>query len=148
VPGCDNRWQVTINGLYREGNLSVLKLSITCALEAGQTCNGATDFIGSQSVPPVTFTKNFLAQGFSAFWTLRGFYLTDPATGTDYIPVYRGAADPLTSIINNNMSAGDSFPAWIYLSAPPASTTAVTVSLPGGSPEIGDVPITAAPPGG
>lgn len=145
VPGSDNRWRVTVNGLYREGNLAVLKLSITCALQSGQVCNGATDFIGSQSVPPVTFTKNFLAQSFGAFWTLGGFYLTDPTTGTEYIPVYRGTADPLTSIVNNNMAAGASFPAWIYLSAPPSTVTAATVSFPGGSPKIGDVPITPAP---
>jgi outer membrane protein OmpA-like peptidoglycan-associated protein len=145
VPGSSSRWQVAINGLYREGNLAVLKLGITCALPTGQTCNGATDFIGSQSVPPITFAHNFLAQGFNAFWTLGGFYLTDPSTGTEYIPVYQGADDPLTSVVNQNMSAGVSFPAWIYLSAPPASTTTVTVSLPGGSPKIGNVPITAAP---
>ena len=150
VPGSDNRWRVTIDGLYRENNLAVLKLSITCALEAGQGCNGATDFIGSQSVPPITFTKNFLAQSFSAFWTLGGFYLTDPTTGTQYIPVYRGAADPVTSVISNNMVPGETYPVWVYLSAPPPPTTAVTVSLPGGSPKIGDVPITAAlsPAGG
>jgi outer membrane protein OmpA-like peptidoglycan-associated protein len=145
VPGSDNHWQVAINGLYREGNLAVMKLSITCTLQTGKTCNGATDFIGSQSVPPVTFTQNFLAQAFSAFWTLGGFYLTDPTSGTEYIPVYRGTADPLTSVVNNNMTAGEAFPAWIYLSAPPASTTAVTVTFPGGTPKVADVPITAAP---
>jgi outer membrane protein OmpA-like peptidoglycan-associated protein len=145
VPGSDNQWRVAVNGLYREGNLAVMKLSITCALQAGQTCDGPTDFIGSQSVPPVTFTKNFLAQGFSAFWSLGGFYLTDPTTGTEYIPVYKGAADPLTSLISNNMASGAAYPVWIYFSGPPASTTAVTVSLPGGSPKIGNVPITPAP---
>lgn len=143
VPGSDNRWQVAINGLYREGNLAVMKLSISCTLQAG--CDGANDFIGSQSVPPITFTQNFLAQGFSAFWSLGGFYLTDPTTGTAYIPVYQGEADPLTSLIGANMATGDAWPAWIYLSAPPPSTTAVAVSLPGGSPKIADVPITAAP---
>jgi len=148
VPGSDNRWHVSINGLYREGNLAVMKLSITCALASGQTCNGATDFIGSQSVPPVTFAHNFLAQSFNAFWSLGGFYLTDPSTGTEYIPVYQGTADPLTSIINNNMAAGDGYPAWVYLSAPPSSVNDVTVSLPGGSPKIANVPITTAPPGG
>jgi hypothetical protein len=43
------------------------------------------------------------------------------------------------------MTAGEAFPAWIYLSAPPASTTAVTVTFPGGAPKVADVPITAAP---
>lgn len=145
LPGSPNHWQVTVNGLYREGNLAVMKLGITCALQAGQTCDGPTDFIGSQSVPPVTFTQNFLAQGFSAFWSLGGFYLTDPTTGTEYIPVYRAAADPVTSLISNNMAAGETYPVWIYLSAPPPSTTAVTVSLPGGSPKIAAVPLTPAP---
>ncbi len=142
VPGSPNRWQVVINSFSRESNLAVMKLSITCTVQAG--CDGATDFIGSQSVPPVTFRQNFLAQPFSAFWSLGGFYLTDPATGTEYIPVYQAAADPLTSLISANMAAGETWSAWIYFSAPPPSTTAVTVSLPGGSPKIADVPITTA----
>jgi outer membrane protein OmpA-like peptidoglycan-associated protein len=144
VPGSNNRWQVTINGLHREGNLAVLELSITCTLPANQQCNAATDFIGTDQAPPVTNAQNWLAQGHASYWTLGGFYLTDP-TGTDYIPVYQGASDPLTSPLTNNMAAGEAYPAWIYLSAPPPSTTAVTVSLPGGSPKIGDVPITPAP---
>ena len=146
APGSNNQWRVTINGLYREGNLAVMKLSITCTVQAG--CNGATDFVGSQSVPPVTFTQDFLASGNNALWTLGGFYLTDPTTGTEYIPVYQGAADPLTSPLNPNMGADETFPAWIYFSAPPPSTTAVTVSFPGGLPKIGDVPITNVAPGG
>jgi outer membrane protein OmpA-like peptidoglycan-associated protein len=148
VAGSNNRWQVTINGLYREGNLAVMKLSIACTLQAG--CNGATDFVGSQSVPPITFTQDFLASGNNALWTLGGFYLTDPTTGTEYIPVYRGTADPLTSPLNPNMGTAETFPAWIYFSGPPSSTTSVTVSFPGGSPKIGDIPITDAvsPAGG
>jgi outer membrane protein OmpA-like peptidoglycan-associated protein len=142
-PGSSYHWQVTINGLYREGNLAVMKLSITCAVAAAQNCNGANDFEGSQNVPPVTFTKDFLAPGLS-LWTLGGFYLTDPTTGTDYIPVHQGSGDPLTSPLSNHMAPGERFPSWIYLSAPPSSVTAVTVSLPGGSPKIGDVPITPA----
>lgn len=148
VPGSQNRWQVTVNGLYREGNLAVMKLSISCAIPAnqsGQDCNGATDFIGSQSIPPASDAQNWLAQGTASFWTLGGFYLTDPASGTDYIPVYQGASDPLTSVLTNHMAPGETYPVWIYFSAPPASTSAVTVSLPGGSPKIGNVPITAAP---
>ena len=148
VPGSENRWRVTVNGLYRESNLAVMKLSITCALETGKTCDAPTDFTGSQSVPPATFTQNFLAAG--DLWTLGGFYLTDPTTGTDYIPVYRAAGEPLSAPVANNMAAGESYPLWIYFPAPSASTTAVTLSLPGGTPKIGDIPITPAPslPGG
>jgi OmpA-OmpF porin, OOP family len=143
-PGSDNRWQVTINGLYREGNLAVMKLGITCALPVGQDCNAAEDFIGSQSVPPVTFHQNFLAQSFSAFWTLGGFYLTD-ANGTDYIPVYQSASNPLASPLSNTMAPGEIYSSWIYLAGPPASVSAVSISFPGGSPKIGDVPLTPAP---
>ena len=148
--GQRNEWHVTINGLYREGNLAVMKLGITCALPAGQDCNAAQDFIGTESVPPADDAQNWLGQGPGSFWTLGGFYLTDPATGTDYIPVYRGAGNPVTAPLSNSMAAGVTYPVWIYLSAPPPSTTAVTVSLPGGSPKIGDVPITDAtsPAGG
>jgi outer membrane protein OmpA-like peptidoglycan-associated protein len=144
-PGETNRYQVTVGGLYREGNLAVLKLEITCTLPVSQSCNAATDFIGSQSIPPITFTKNFLASSFSNFWSLGGFYLTDPDTGTEYIPVYQTSGEPLTATLSNNMVPGETYPVWVYLSAPPPSTTAVTVSLPGGSPKIGDVPITPAP---
>jgi OmpA-OmpF porin, OOP family len=143
-PGQSNRWQVTVNGLYRDGNLAVLKLTITCALPAGQGCDAAQDFIGTDQVPPVTNAQSWLSQGHGSFWTLGGFYLTD-STGTDYIPVYQSADDPLASPLSASMAAGEAYPVWIYLSAPPPSTTAVTVSLPGGSPKIGDVPITPAP---
>jgi hypothetical protein len=44
------------------------------------------------------------------------------------------------------MAAGESYPVWIYFSAPPPSTTAVTVSLPGGAPKVANVPITPAVP--
>jgi hypothetical protein len=124
----------------------VLKLAVKCTLPVSQSCNAATDFIGSQSIPPITFTKNFLASSFSNFWSLGGFYLTDPSTGTEYIPVYQASGEPLTAPLSNNMVPGETYPVWIYLSAPPASTTAVTVSLPGGTPKIADVPITPAPP--
>jgi outer membrane protein OmpA-like peptidoglycan-associated protein len=149
-PGQSNHWQVTVNGLYREGNLAVMKLGITCTHPAGQDCNAAEDFIGTQSVPPADDAQNWLAQGPGSFWTLGGFYLTDPITGTDYIPVYQGAGDPLTAPVSSHMPAGQTYPVWIYLSAPPPSTTTVTISLPGGSPKIGDVPITdaASPAGG
>ena len=149
VPGSSNRWQVTVNGLYRDGNLAVMKLGITCALPAGQYCNAAQDFIGTDQVPPVTNSQNWLAQSHASFWTLGGFYLID-STGTDYIPVYQGPSDPLTAPLSNSMASGEAYAVWIYLSAPPAATTAVTVSLPGGSPKIGDVPITpaVAPTGG
>jgi outer membrane protein OmpA-like peptidoglycan-associated protein len=143
-PGQTNRYHVTINGLYREGNLAVLKLGITCTLPVSQSCNAATDFIGSQSIPPVTYTQNFLAPGFSSFWSLGGFYLIDPITGTEYIPVYQASGEPLTAPLNNNMVPGETFPVWIYMSAPPPSTSAVTVALPGGAPKIADVPITPA----
>jgi hypothetical protein len=143
-PGQSNRWQVRIDSLYREGNLAALKLTITCALPAGHDCNAAQDFIGSQSVPPADNAQNWLAQAPHSFWTLGGFYLTDP-TGTDYIPVYQGSGFPLTSLLSNSMASGESYSAWIYLSAPPPTVSAVTVSLPGGSTKIADVPITPAP---
>jgi hypothetical protein len=149
-PGSSNRWRVTINGLYREGNLAVMRLGITCTNPPSQGCNGSTDFIGSQTVPPASNAQNWLGQSHGSFWTLGGFYLTDPATGTDYIPVYQGSGDPLTAPLNNNMASGVTYPVWIYLSAPPPTTTAVTVSFPGGSPKIGSVAITddASLPGG
>lgn len=143
VPGSQNHWQVAVDGLYREGNLAVMKLRISCAPGASQDCNGAEDFEGSENVPPVTFSQNFLAKGLS-LWTLGGFYLTDPTTGTEYIPVHADD-DPLAPRLNANMAPGESYPVWIYFAAPPSSTTAVTVSLPGGSPKIGNVPITTAP---
>jgi OmpA-OmpF porin, OOP family len=143
--GVTNRYRVTVNGLYREGNLAVLKVGITCADPVTQTCGAAYDFTGSQTVPPVTYGQNWQVSGTEDTDTLGGFYLTDPATGTDYIPVYDSAGDPLTAPVSPNMRPGETYPAWIYLTAPPPSTAAVTVSLPGGSPKIGDVPITPAP---
>ena len=145
IPGQTNHYRVTVNGLYREGNLAVLKLGVTCSNLPSQGCNAATDFEGSETVPPISFAQNWQAQGSGLFSMLGGFYLTDPATGTDYIPVYQSSGDPLTALLSTNMVPGETYPVWAYLTGPPPSTTAVTVSLPGGSPKIGDVPITPAP---
>jgi len=68
--------------------------------------------------------KGWLAQPPHSFWTLGGFYLTDPANGTDYVPVYQGPSDPLTAPLRNSMTTGEAYSAWIHLSAPPAATTA------------------------
>jgi hypothetical protein len=43
------------------------------------------------------------------------------------------------------MVPGEIYPVWIYMSAPPSSTPAVTLSFPGGSPNLANLPITPAP---
>jgi outer membrane protein OmpA-like peptidoglycan-associated protein len=141
MPGdTQNSWRVHIAGIHREGDLAVMDLGITCTLEAGDACNAAQDFIGTQDVPPLSDHQDWLANPPSSFWSLGGFYLTDPTTGTVDIPVYLAAHDPLTSPLGNNDPAGETFPLWIYFPAPAAST--VTVSLPGGVRRIADVPVS------
>jgi hypothetical protein len=50
------------------------------------------------------------ASSFSNFWSLGGFYLTDPTTSTEYIPVYQASGEPLTAPLSNNMAPGETYP--------------------------------------
>jgi hypothetical protein len=81
-----------------------------------------------------------------AFNSVSAFYLRDPTTGTEYIPLRDTDQRPLTAGVGVYLRAGTSYPVWAYFPAPPATTSKVTVVVPGGSASVTDVPISATPP--
>jgi hypothetical protein len=74
--------------------------------------------------------------------TVSGFYLRDPASGTEYIPLHDTDGRPLTAGVDVYMGVGQSYPVWAYFPAPAASTTALTVVAPGGTASVAGVPIS------
>jgi OmpA-OmpF porin, OOP family len=134
-----SQYQATIDGLYREDDLVVLKMTVECASagQSGSTCDGETELEGSNTVPPVPMdakTENYD--------TVSGFYLRDPASGTEYIPLHDTDGRPLTAGVDVYMGVGQSYPVWAYFPAPAASTSALTVVAPGGTASVAGVPIS------
>ena len=142
VPGSGvDAYQVTIQQLVRTGDLVVLELSITCQSSGEGQCD-ANDWSGTSTVPPIPTNQANADQTFETkLNTLTGVYLDDPATGSEYIPVADTSDNPLTTALNPQIQPGQSYTAWAYFPAPPTTSSAVTVALPGGSPRVQDVPI-------
>ncbi|HKO29088.1 MAG TPA: OmpA family protein [Solirubrobacteraceae bacterium] len=148
--GGADTYQVTANNLYRDGNTAVLELTITCQSAAGAqsssggTCSGA-DFAGTPTIPPVPASQEFSFQ--TQGDTASAIYVTDPSTGTQYIPLRDEDGVALTAAVNPSIKEGDSYPLWLIYPAPPATTTSETVVLPGGGARIGPLPVASSPTG-
>ena len=132
--GSPDTYQVTVDGLYREGDLAVLKLTITCASASRsvQRHGSGADFDGQPDASRRSRPPEVLRPGFSAARS-SGFYLTDPTTGTEYIPAPRHRrSGPDRRGQHRHMATGDSYPVWVYL---PGSAgrrrQSETVVLPG-----------------
>jgi outer membrane protein OmpA-like peptidoglycan-associated protein len=134
------QYQLTVNDLFREGNLLVLRLNLNCqsvtGQQAGGKCNGETDLEGTPTVPPQPQSEVS-----DEFNSISGFYLRDPGTGTEYIPLHDTDGLPLTSGVSSNLKVAVDYPQWIYFPAPPSSVSSLTVVAPGGSTSLTDVPI-------
>ena len=144
-PSFSDHYQVAVNDLFRESDLIVLRATVTCAgssgASGGHTCDGETDLAGTATVPPQLGTTSS-----AEYNSLSGFYLRDPATGTEYIPLQDSDGRPLTAGTSVYMGVGDAYPGWVYFPAPPSSVSALTVVAPGGSANVADVPISPSPP--
>ncbi|HJS95832.1 MAG TPA: OmpA family protein [Solirubrobacteraceae bacterium] len=137
-------YQFTVNDLFREGDLVVLRMNLNCLSVTGQEtarCDGETDLEGTPTVPPQP--QSVVS---SEFNSISGFYLRDPATGSEYIPLHDTDGLPLTSGVTTNLKVGADYPQWIYFPAPPSSVSSVTLVAPGGSTSLTDVPIGSSPP--
>jgi OOP family OmpA-OmpF porin len=152
-PGSDTAntsgYQVTVDQLYRDGGSAVLQLAVTCqnSTVSSSGCSSGYDFAGTPTVPPLvaeTTASNIVANAYSA----GAFYLVDPATGTEYIPLYDPSKVAVTTTMPQDLPVGKSYPVWLYYPAPPAGVTTMTVVLPGGGVRIGGVPLQPAPSGG
>ena len=133
-----DHYQATIGGLYRENDLVVLKMTVECtSASSGNSCDGETELEGSNTVPPVPMDSHS-----ETYDTVSGFYLRDPASGTEYIPLHDTDGRPLTAGVDVYMGVGQSYPVWAYFPAPAASTSALTVVAPGGTASVAGVPIS------
>ena len=124
--------------LYRDGNLLVLNMKVGCVSSTNDNaCDPTFDLAGLPTVPPASLATDS-ASGFDppATHSISAFYLVDPATGTEYIPVRNTAGSPLTASFSEEFQAGD-YTAWSYFPAPPAATTALTLARPGGGSSSG-----------
>jgi OmpA-OmpF porin, OOP family len=132
-----SHYLATVDGLYRENDLVVLKMNVECASASANSCDGEIELEGSNTVPPVPMdAKN------ENYDTISAFYLRDPASGTEYIPLHDTDGRPLTAGVDVYMGVGQSYPVWAYFPAPAASTTALTVVAPGGTASVAGVPIS------
>ena len=134
--------------LYRDGNLLVLTMTVGCASSSDDNaCDPTFDLAGLPTVPPVSLATDS-DSGFDppATHSISGFYLLDPATGTEYIPVRGNDQGPVTTGLTEQMAAPSDYRVWSYFPAPPSTTTSLTLVSPGGSPRLGPISIAAGPP--
>jgi outer membrane protein OmpA-like peptidoglycan-associated protein len=144
-----NTYTVSNAALYRSGNLLALTMTLACAsVQGDQSCFPEADLAGIATVPPEPVfggeagSQNNAAQ---ALFSLSAFYLLDPATGAEYVPVRRTDAVPLTTFVVQSIPVGTGYRVWLYFSAPPASTTSLTLLSPGGNAKLGPISISSAP---
>lgn len=130
---------------FRDGALAVLELTATCTgwtnATSGSHCDGEFDWGGSGTVPPQTSRQTGVGSRDAS-----GIYVTDPATGTEYIPVRDSEGDVMTAGTSPAMPKAYTYPLWLYFPAPPSGTSSVNVALPGAAASVNDVPVSAAPP--
>ncbi|MBV9838859.1 MAG: hypothetical protein JO156_12115, partial [Solirubrobacterales bacterium] len=138
---------------YRDGNLLVVRAIVTCmgagnppaaaSTTTNPDCDG-NDFAGSETVPPET-PHQFNLLSWVNSYTMRTLYLADPASGSEYIPAALPDDQPVTAALPQlSWSNGQSYAVWAYFSAPPATSTKVTVLLAGGGST--QIPIDQSPP--
>jgi outer membrane protein OmpA-like peptidoglycan-associated protein len=143
--GSSDGYQVGVDALFREDDLLVLKVNLLCASSTGQlggsTCDGETDLAGTDTVPPVAVNTSS-----AEYNTISGFYLSDPITGTEYIPLQDTDGVPLTAGVTSNLRVHGRYPLWLYFPAPPSSVTNLTVVAPGGSTSVPHVAISPSAP--
>lgn len=147
-------YNVAVNRLFRDGNYAVLQLGLTCerAVGQGNQCSGLDDFAGTDNAPPLPTAQVAPRTGsagagldaaIATEQTASAFYLRDPSTGTVYAPLHQGQygrlGQPITGQLPSVWQQGATYPVWIYFPAPPKSTTALQVVLPGGGTAINSV---------
>ncbi len=141
-------YTISAERLFRTGNLAVLEFSATCQnATSSDGCDGEFDLTGTPTAPPIPAETGGYPGGTAELDSASGMYLEDPATGTEYIPLYNTDGVPLTSDVEAYMSPGTKQPLWIYFPAPPASVTSLRIVLPDG-PTISGMPLSATPLGG
>jgi outer membrane protein OmpA-like peptidoglycan-associated protein len=139
-------YTISATRLFRTGNLAVLELSATCvSATSSDGCDGEFDLTGTPTAPPISAETGGYPGGEAELDSASGVYLEDPATGTEYIPLYNSDGVPLTADVEPYMPTGTTQPLWVYFPAPPQSVTSLTIVLPTG-PTIAGMSISPTPP--
>lgn len=141
-------YTATVNSLFRTGSLLVLRMAIDCtgATPSGGSCNTETDWAGTNTAPPLPLFSASSHFDIRPFFSTSGFYLLDPSSGSEYIPMHDTLGDPLTANITALVGVHDTYQVWSYLPAPPASVSRLTLVTPGGTARLNGVPIASEPP--
>ncbi len=141
-------YQATPTALFREGDLLVLRMTLACQgtqNPSGGSCDIETDLASPASVPPISL-ENQPKSDATPFFTVSAFYMLDPASGSEYVPIHSQDTYPLTGRLElATLEVGHSYQVWAYFPAPPSSTSSLTLVTPGGT-RLGGVPIAATPP--
>jgi hypothetical protein len=141
-------YTISADRLFRTGNLAVLEFTATCRNATSSLgCDTEFDLTGTPTAPPISAEAGGYPGGSAELDSPSGIYLEDPATGTEYIPLYNADGVPLTADLEAYMSPGTTQPLWIYFPAPPASVTSLSIVLAAG-PTISGMPVSARPPSG
>lgn len=148
--GGNATYGTSVVSTYRDGGLLAIDLNITCVrAKVAHSCTPTLDLGGTPVAPPQTlFSGGIATSDPPAQNTISGFYLLDPTDGTEYVPVHAGPA-PVTGYFHGGtIPVGDSYRMWALFSAPPPSTTNLTLAAPGGHPRLAAIPIAGGPPAG
>jgi hypothetical protein len=134
--GGSETYRAASPSLYRDGNLLVLTMTVSCASASpGHDCVVLNDLAGTATIPPQPNINTAINA------TMSGFYLVDPATGNAYIPVVRSDSVPATSSLVESIKNDDGYRVWSYFPAPPSTTSSLTLVSPGGASRVGPIPI-------
>lgn len=146
--GGNATYGTSVLSAYRDGGLLAVDLSISCVrAKVAHACAPTLDLGGTPIAPPQTlFSGGIATSDPQAQNTISGFYLLDPTNGTEYVPVHAGPA-PVTGYFHGGpIPVGVSYRMWELFSAPPPSTTSLTLAAPGGHPRLTGIPIAGSPP--
>jgi hypothetical protein len=141
-----NTYRVSQPALYRDGNLLVLTATLGCVSGTSGACDPTFwDLAGIATVPPQPVLggeAGSIEHADQEAQTLSGFYLFDPQSGAEYIPVRRSDAVPLTSNLTQQIPPSAAYQVWIYFPAPPSTTTGLSLVSPRSTVRLGPIPIS------
>jgi hypothetical protein len=133
--------------VYRDQNLAILTMTVSCAQDKlGNGCDPGLELAGIPTVPPQPlFAEGPSSNDINAANSLSGFYLLDPNSGTEYIPLVRSDFTPLTTALNIDfVHKGNSYLVWAYFPAPPANVSSLTLVSPEGTARLGGVSVAGS----
>lgn len=147
-PVYDSTWTATPLALFREGNLLVLHMTVTCthSTNAGGSCNSEIELASAPTVPPLSLlTLGQSTTDRAVFFTIDAFSLLDPSTGEQYVTLHSSDTHPLTARLDSPLTTiGAAYQTWAYFPAPPGGASSMTLVTPAGTRLTG-VPIAPAP---